>query len=340
MKTITILPALLLGCLLSGCALAPVEDESVAATSPGDDSSETVAESPQAIDAKIATLDVPGGQVIFVDEGLTEAGGGIAFWEIGNVDLSLLLDVQQATALEVFLALAPEGTRPPARLVEHHQAMVREHRAVSAAPRALTASIALPQHDSFVNDPFGTDDPSNLRNCWGWAGTSSTYNQETGYQSFDEALFQSSFITNYSGISGGAPTSSGVDGITSTNGAPVTTSAGHQRAMAVCVSRATPILNEPGICFGNRVEVTVRVLRSTDSSYTSFVQADSILLTSFGQGARFRSNAINGTNGARKYSMEATFTSPQGEDNVASISCRDEIVVAWRSRWELPLAGG
>src|SRR5512132_504502 len=56
MKTFTILPAALLGCLLSGCALTPVEDENTAAVNPGDDLSEPVGATGVAASALASTI--------------------------------------------------------------------------------------------------------------------------------------------------------------------------------------------------------------------------------------------------------------------------------------------
>src|SRR5262249_14271559 len=109
-------------------------------------------ELPSDVDAKIATLNVPGGQIVFVDEGLTEPGGGIAFWEIGNADLSYLLDEQNATALEVYMALTPPGTPIPERLIEHHAEVARRVGGIAAEPRRFAIPFVLPEHSSFTNE--------------------------------------------------------------------------------------------------------------------------------------------------------------------------------------------
>jgi hypothetical protein len=103
------------------------------------------------------------------------------------------------------------------------------------------------------------------------------------------------------------------------------------RAMAFCMSKAID-LSSNGLndCYGNGVEVTVFVRRTTDSTYQTTTPADSIVLTAFGQGARFLSNAVNSGGGARKYEVSAEFRAPAGE-NV--IECADELVTVWRSRW-------
>ncbi|XXY53236.1 serine hydrolase [Sorangium sp. So ce269] len=56
MKTNTILPAALLGCLVSGCALTPVEDENTAAATPGDSLSEPLAETTPATGVATSAL--------------------------------------------------------------------------------------------------------------------------------------------------------------------------------------------------------------------------------------------------------------------------------------------
>jgi hypothetical protein len=70
--------------------------------------------------------------------------------------------------------------------------------------------------------------------------------------------------------------------------------------------------------------------RTPDSTYQTTTPADSILLTAFGQGARFLSNAVNSGGGARKYEVSAEFRAPSGE---MVLECADELVTVWRSRW-------
>ncbi|MDF2695189.1 MAG: hypothetical protein K0S65_3572, partial [Labilithrix sp.] len=61
----------------------------------------------------LAVVPYGNGKIVFIDEGRVIPGAGISFVEIGDVDISDLLDVQDATALEVFLALSPKGVMPP-----------------------------------------------------------------------------------------------------------------------------------------------------------------------------------------------------------------------------------
>ncbi len=309
-----------------------------------DPSIETPTAAAQSVDAKILTLNVPGGQVIFVDEGLTEPGGGIAFWEVGNANLSTLLDDQNATALEVFLALSPEGTEPPQRLVEHHAEVSRRVREVPAEPRRLAAALALPAHQSFVNDSLGSDGSSTDKDCWAWAGTTNPYSSHYGYQSFDYTDFQDNFNSSYSQLSALGSTS-GLEEAESGWGTSFIglTSAGHQRAMAFCLSKAIPIDTLEGTlnqrlasdCFQNYGAADVTVVRTTNSNFDVFVAADSISLTAFGQGGRFRSNFTNSGGGSRKYALQVEWKTVPGE-GISGV-CLDEIVVAWRSRYT---AGG
>ena len=65
-----------------------------------------------------------------------------------------------ATPLELFLALAPRGTRAPEALIRDHEAYLRQSGASPAPARDLTAQIALldlddPGIDTFNCDPFG-----------------------------------------------------------------------------------------------------------------------------------------------------------------------------------------
>lgn len=340
MKAITGISMCLVGVLLQGCVGAPgvddaLDDEAVEIDAPRAPSSEL----PEAVDAKIATVDLPGGQVIFVDEGLTVPGDGIAFWELGDADLSYLLDHENATALEVFLALTPPGTPAPARLVEHHAEVARRVGGIPAEPRRFVAPLALPEHNAFTNEALDTYGSETDKDCWAWAGTTSPYSTTYGYQSFDQASFQSNFNT-YSQLSGG--TTSGLTAVQSdfpTYAGP--TAAGHRRAMAFCLSRAIPIDTRSlgSDCYFNRGSALIFVKRTTDSSYSTYVTADSISLTAFGQGARFRSNYTNSGGGARKYRADIEWPTLPEEDAYGDVSlyCLDELVAAWRSQWSPPL---
>lgn len=339
MKAIFGASVCLVGALLQGCVGAQgvddgVEDDVAEDGVPGASQSAGPAE----IDAKIAVVDVAGGQVAFVDEGLTEPGAGIAFWEIGNVDLSYLLDEENATALEVFLAITPEGTAPPRRLVEHHAEVARRVGGIPAEPRRFLAGLSLPEHTSLTNEGLGDYGSDTDKNCWGWAGTTSAYSSNYGYRGFVYPDYQSAFNT-YSQIPSGINTTSGMD-IMDVN--PVaaeatfaTTSAGHERAIAACLSKAVTFDGSSylGTCYSNTGHVNIEVSRTTDSAYSNWVVADSIHLDAFGHGARFRSNYTNSGGGARKYRMFGHWPYAQGDD----LACGDEVVAAWRSRWAPPL---
>ncbi|EYF00246.1 hypothetical protein [Chondromyces apiculatus] len=345
MKTLPLSAFALMACMLPGCLVDSTAETDEDLDLPGEASSEPAdsmsPESAGSLDTRIATLEVPGGKVIFVDEGATIPGDGIAFWEIGNVDLSSLLDDQDASALEVFLALAPEGTPVPPRLLEHHAQVALRSARVSATPRHLSVPLASPAISHFTNDTLGHDGSDTDRNCWGWAGTSSTYNAQTGYASFNLSTFQTNFISDYADITGLAVQISNGSGTlaSNTNAAPFTpaveTSSGHERAMAFCASKAVKI-SSTGTCYGNRVFADVEVMRTNDSG--TFVLADHIYIEQFGEGARFRSNHTNSTGGgARKYRVSAEWRTADGEDSVAALECQDQIAVVWRSRFNPPL---
>jgi hypothetical protein len=110
--------------------------------------------------------------------------------------------------------------------------------------------------------------------------------------------------------------------------------------MAICASKAggqtaNSLIND---CTGNRVVAQITVSRTDTSG--NFVTADIITLDAFGEGARFRSDYLNGTSGARRYAASATFFAHADEAVTgADTTCRDEVAVAWRSRWAPPLAG-
>lgn len=351
MKTTTFFSLCLAGMLLQGCAEStdPIGEDEIADSDAGDDVDQGGEARPtpaasEDVDAKIATIDVPGGQVIFVDEGLTEPGGGIAFWELGDVNLSYLLDDQNATALEIFLALTPEGTPVPERLVEHHAEVARRVGGIAPQPRHFVLPAWAPEVWGLTNEGLNDGNSDSDRDCWGWAGTSSTYSATKGYQSFNYGSFQTNFNDQYSQISG-ANVSSGTDDANSYFAdfgdflGP--TSAGHERAMAFCLSKAIDVEGS-GIdqaCSTNRGSAKVFVTRTTDSTYANYVTADIINLTNFGHGGRFRSNYTNSGGGARKYALQVEWPLQASEDGQINLYCVDELFLAWRSKLILGVGG-
>lgn len=345
MKTTTFFSLFLAGMILQGCAGGSIPgdgDESLdgADDIEASDRDQDPAPAAEAVDAKIATVDVPGGQVIFVDEGLTEPGAGIAFWELGGADLSYLLDVENATALEIYMALAPEAVVPE-RLVEHHAEVSRRVGGVPARPRRFVLPSLMPEHQALTNE--GLNDNGSGSNCWGWGGTNNAYSVVTGYQSFSLATFQSNFNTQYSQITGSA-VSQGTDSATSyfpeLGDSLGPTTAGHERAMAFCLSEANPVGGD-GDCTNNRGKALVTVRRTNDAAYENFVNADSILLDHFGHGGRFRSNYTNSGGGARKYDLfvEWQTHAVEGGQSIHDV-CADQLVLAWRSKQDLGGPGG
>jgi len=347
-KTTKLIPFLFVGALLQGCMVdsTPIDD---GASSDGmdingaiqDDAPRSAASASELeVDAKIATVNVPGGQIIFVDEGMTEPGGGIAFWEMGGADLSHLLDDENATALEVFLAITPEGTPVPERLLEHHAEVMKRVPGITAEPRRLAVPFVMPKYVGLTNESLNDGNSFNDEDCWAWAGTSTPYHTNYGYQSFDLTSFQSNFNSQYSQISG-ALVSSGVDSDLSqslTTGFLGPTAAGHERAMAFCLSKAQYLdISLERDCSSNRGSAKVFVKRTTDANYSLWVTADIITLTDFGQGGRFRSNYTN-SGGARKYALEVEWPTIGNEPSWINSVCKDELVLAWRSKWAPPLS--
>jgi hypothetical protein len=117
---------------------------------------------PQAAAREVARVDVARGHTItFLDLG----DGGIAITELAREQDQFvspaLIERQQASALEVYLALHPAGTVAPARLVRDHErvAMVRR---TGPAPRLLAnpssgqSPFTDPGHGSYTCDHFGT----------------------------------------------------------------------------------------------------------------------------------------------------------------------------------------
>ncbi|MEZ4314917.1 MAG: hypothetical protein R3F14_43440 [Polyangiaceae bacterium] len=340
MKATTCLSLLFVGALLQGCVqgssttdiddlsddAADVEEIETAAPRSAVPAPESV------VDAKIARVAVPGGEIVFVDEALTEPGGGISFWELGDADLSYLLDDQNATAAEVFIALTPEGTPVPARLVEHHAEVARRVGGIPAQPRRLAVPLSLGEYTALTNQGLTDGGSETDKDCWAWAGTTNPYSTAYGYQSFNQTTFRDNFYSQYSQISG-ANVSGNVESANSLHEESELgpTAAGHERAMAFCLSKAMPANPQDSLyneCYGNEGRAQVVVSRTTDSTYQSYSTADSITLESFGHGGRFRSNYTNSGGGARKYKISVLWLA-----RTEAPGCLDEIVLAWRSKW-------
>jgi hypothetical protein len=348
MKTISFISLCLAGALLHGCAESPSTIDGGAAEGDMGGAGELENGAPEAapasfVDAKIATLAVPGGEIVFVDEGLTEAGGGIAFWELGDTGLSYLLDDSNATALEVFLALAPEGTPVPERLVEHHAEASRRAAGSAAAPRRLAVPPLLFGALAITNEGLNDGNSDADKDCWGWAGTSNPYASNYGYQGFDYLDFQANFNSEYSQIPSGAHVSGGVQQRQSNvPGVGGPTAAGHERAMAFCLSKAVKLATDQSLsesCSTNQGRVRVHVERTTDAAYSNWVAADSILLESFGQGGRFRSNYTNSGGGARKYMLFLEWQTVAAEGGSNNSLCADELAITWRSKLDTNAPG-
>ncbi|MDC0747583.1 hypothetical protein [Polyangium mundeleinium] len=317
-KTFAVPAFALLTCALPGCVVDSTTEVEDGIAMPG------AAPESAPVDTTIATLELSGGKVVFVDE-----GDGVAFFEVGNVDLTSLLEDQKASALEVFLALAPEGTPAPTRLVEHHAEVVARTGTVPAVPRKLAPMFVMPEVQSLTNDPLTSAGP----NCWGWGG-SGTYTDETGLSGFSLSSFQSGFKDSYSQITGNAfQVSNGATLVSSpeANGSspPVSTSMGHERAMAFCASQAIP---NAGSCDDNRIEALVYVQHTNESGTNVF--AGSVTLYDFGEGARFRSNYTNSGGVARRYTATVTFSATDYENlhGVNPTWCQDQVAVVWRSK--------
>jgi hypothetical protein len=339
MKTTTFISLCLAGALLQGCVEGTDPIESDAVESDVDEADVLREDGPGSapasrVDAKIATLVVPGGQVVFVDEGLTEEGGGISFWELGDADLSYLLDDRNATALEVFLALTPEGTPVPERLLEHHAEVARRMAGISLEPRRIALPDLLAGVSYLTNDGLDDDGSASAKDCWGWGGPG-VYEVNFGNQGFDALDFQAGFNSGYSQISGAAISDGLQEHQSNVPAVGGPTAAGHERAMAFCLSRAVSISQGEGVedvCTTNQGRVRVFVERTTDAAYSNWVSADSILLTAFGHGGRFRSNYTNSGGGARKYRLILEWQTVIAEGGSNNLSCADKLAVAWRSK--------
>ena len=82
-----------------------------------------------------------GSTFMFIDESLSVEGGGVGVLELSSAGQTTVLpSLEKAfepTALEIFLALAPENAVAPARLYEAHVASAESREDVSTQPRQL-----------------------------------------------------------------------------------------------------------------------------------------------------------------------------------------------------------
>lgn len=257
----------------------------------------------------VAEIEWQGGKVAFIDETIGHVFG-FGLLEQGNANLAAFHE-QGASALEIFLALAPAGTEVPEVLYRAHE-MARElDPDVPAEPRRLLAELPTGTAGSHGGGraaeklsyyTFQHD----TNNCWGWGGVNS-YNSLIGNEGSHSSSGMASNFRTWSGISwvlGQTSSNNYYDESAELGDQYYPTAFGNERALAMCVPYALVQPDEnPWACaveggvYENTVDYRVWLRGENASSSWS---AGPIQLDAYGQGLRYRSSSSQ----ERKYTLE------------------------------------
>ncbi len=257
----------------------------------------------------VAEVRLAGGKISFVDETI-DGVFGLGILEVGKVNLASFYE-HGATALEIFLALAPAGSSVPEELYRAHENARRLDPGIPDKPRTIFNKAVTAY--AFSQD---TDE------CWQWGGgDTSDYAGAYGYPYHSNSSANYAFI-DWSQIDDSSVTStvSYLDEDTvPAYEISYATPFGIERAVAMCVTHAeTP--DQTSTCpSGNTVNYRVRL---KGESLTTSWYSDWEYLTAYGDGVRYRSSS----SGRRKYTLEVFDISTK------SIHCQEKFEVRLRSR--------
>lgn len=273
----------------------------------------------------IAQIDLDGGRLTFLDETIGK-DVAVGILEEGQVDLGPLYE-QNATALEIFLALAPPSLKVPDVLYLAHDLARQNDPRISEEPRDLTNSDdqldtfkALVKHD-FANDTI---------NCWGW-GNVSVHDRPLGNppESYDghESTNATQEFETWSGIPTGFQTTDlhAYDENAELSDREYQTGWAHERALAMCVTHAIYETTEND-CYGdNTVNYRTRLYGENENGSWA---SNNIYVTGYGQGVRYRSSSTE----SRRYRLLVVDVS------VESLVCKENYQVDMRWRFNPPLS--
>jgi hypothetical protein len=207
-----------------------------------------------------------------------------------------------ASALEIFLALAPADAEVPEILFRAHELTRQRNPILPAAPR--TTLIGGMATKALIGYAFSQD----TDNCWGWGGVA-VYDPVVGDDSHSTAVAQGKFL-DWSGVqSAGTGSFFAVaeDQDASSSDMFYTIPFGNERAFSICVTHANLLIPEPddgpwyctetASTFFNTVNLRLTLwgFRKNGDSWSS----DALFLTAYGKGARYRSSS----NELRKYQL-------------------------------------
>lgn len=274
----------------------------------------------------IAQIELDGGSVTFIDETMGK-DVSIGILEAGSVNLGALYE-QEATVLEIFLAIAPPDMAVPEILYTAHDLARLRNPRLPEQPRALANSFE--ELVAFKSIPYHTF-AKDTSNCWEW-GNVSSYDRVWGNDPSDFGGHESTQATaaflTWSGIPGGfmTTTQSEYDEHAELTDQEYQTAWGHERAVAMCVTHAInldpPFTTSCGI--DNTVNYRVTLIGENDDSNWG---SEHIYVTGYGQGVRYRSSSLE----SRRYTLRVVDVS------VKSIYCREHYQVDLRSRFNPPL---
>lgn len=257
----------------------------------------------------VAEIQLDGGKIAFIDE-TVDGVFGLGILEVGNTRLFPYYE-KGATALEMFLALAPAGSDAPWQLYHAHELAARKDPSIPAEPRRFLTLKA-------VDHPFDQD----TSNCWGWGGgTNSNYSGNYGFVNHDTSDTHF-YFGSWSGITDSAYTDSIVyadeDAIPAGEAA-YTTPLNTERAIAMCVPYAVAVDEQSSCPSNNTVNYRVRIKGEEGSTYWFSAWE---YVNAYGEGVRYSSDFGS----SRRYSLEVVDISTK------SIFCQEkyEVHLRWK----------
>lgn len=278
----------------------------------------------------VAEIEWDGGKVSFVDETIGHVFG-FGLLEQGNADLSPFYE-QGASALEIFLALAPEGTEVPDVLLRAHELARELDPGVPAEPRRFQTDLGKQGLLSSGGGPdkaisyYTFDKDTNI--CWNWSGTTN-YDPVVGNDAGHDSVDVWNAFRAWTGISwvvGETANGTFYDEIAELSDQYYATPWGNERGFAMCVPYALVQPEEslfectvPDGVFENTVFYRL-YLHGQDSGSSWF--GGPVDLTGYGQGARYKSSS----SAERKYTLEVRDYSKK------SSICKERYEVFWRNR--------
>ncbi len=281
----------------------------------------------------VAEVQLDGAKVVFIDETI-DGIFGFGILEEGKINLAPFYE-QGASALEIFLALAPKGSEVPAALHKAHEMARLSDPGLGEEPRRdLTASgpgsVAAKALSYYTFD-------HDTSNCWEWGGLMDyddvegnepgTFNGHDSSDAYDE-------FRDWSGISGfGVSASAYYDEQAELGDQTYATPYGNDRALAICVTHAIVQPGEDSFecsiengTYENTVRYRIRLRGQQGASTWATTW---FYLEGYGEGSRYRSSS----SADRKYTLDVHDLSRK------SLTCKERYEVFTRSKNPLAVGG-